>query len=329
MERKLSYGMVRCCLHMRVAAGDFMDYDVTSLIPDHIQQKLFQDLTEIAECNPYYVKLFLSRYIQLLESSDELVNDEIYELYCSPCILGATPLPPTATDTLNYTIDGDGNTVTITETPKIISGAGTTGLRTWEAALYLLTYLNGDSTTKPDLAGKTIVELGSGTGLVSLALLKNHYRHKFDKAVLTDGDSALIDNLAATFALNDLPAHVHVSTQQLVWGTTDPRESSTFVQPPPQADIVVAADVTYDALVVPQLTATLGDFFRHGATEAYIAATIRNVSTIEAWENAVLKCFVWDICSRCLDPHGEATVGWYRRGTPEIRVYRLKPRGQT
>lgn len=303
-----------------------MDYDVTSILPDHTQQALFHDLSDISAVNPYYVKIFLARYIQLLEKLEDGVIDDIYELYCSPSLLGATPLAPTATDTLHYAVDGAGTTVAITETPKVISGAGTTGLRTWEAALYLLSYLHDLLVTTKNLQGKALVELGTGTGLVSLALLKNHATHQFASICLTDGDSALIDNLAATFSANSLPDHVPVSSHQLWWGTTDPSDAATFVQPAPTCDIVLAADVTYDSLVVPQLAATLADFFRAGATEAYIAATVRNTSTIEAWEAAILARFCWEVCNNCVDPHSEATVGWYRRGTPEIRVYRVVPR---
>lgn len=322
MDRPLSYEDVRCCLHMRVAASDFMDYNVDLLLPEQVQLHLSRDLETIAASNPYYVKLFLAKYIKLLELANAAVDDTLYELYCLSHILGATPLLPTAIDTLEYVVDGEGTTIQIKETPKIISGLGTTGLRTWEAALYLLAYLN--STTGPNLQNKNIVELGAGTGLVSLALAKTHERHNFAHLVVTDGDSALVDGLAATFAYNDVDANVSVATQQLLWGTTDAHDAPTFVQGVPLADIVVAADVTYDALVVPQLASTLADFFKAGASEAYVAATVRNLDTISVWEQALLVTFVWDICAQCLAPHTEATVGWFRRGTPEIRIYRLQ-----
>lgn len=325
MSRLLSYATVRCCLHIRVAASDFMDYDVTLLLDEDTQAKISQDLIEISKLNAFYVKLFLSRYIKLLEQANLEINDTLYELLCLPQILGATPLPPTAIDTLQYVIDDENTTVKIKETPKIISGQGTTGLRTWEAALYLLSYINSsgeDSTGRISLEGSEIVELGAGTGLVSLAIAKKFKSHNFTSITVTDGDSALVEGIGATFAYNGIE-NVAVRSQQLLWGTTDPRDTENFVQAVPHADIVVAADVTYDALVVPQLAATLLDFFHDGTKTAYIAATVRNLDTIAAWEKSISGHFVWDVCAKCQDPHTEAATGWYRKGTPEIRIYRL------
>lgn len=301
-----------------------MKHDVTSLFPEPIQEQLFHILHPIASTNGYYVRLFLAEYIKLLENANVSIIDDIYELYCSPDILSASPLPPTALDTLNYVVDSHGSTVKITETPKIISGSGTTGLRTWEAALYILTFLNEDSPNRPDLTGKTVVELGSGTGLVSLALLKNHSTHLFEKIVLTDGDSAVVENLAATVGHNHIGDVPVVETQPLWWGTTDPRDEDNFIQNPPFGHVVVAADVTYDGLVVPLLISTMGDFFNNGAYVAFVAATVRSSDTIEVWERVLLENFVWSICSYSKDPHSEATVGWYRQGTPEIRIYEIR-----
>lgn len=326
MDRKLSLATVSCCIGMRVAPNDFMRYDVTSLFPEATQTQLYRTLQSIASTNSFYVKLFLAHYIKLLENADEPIVDDIYELYCSPRILSATPLPPTATDTLDYVIDGHGNTVSITETPKIISGSGTTGLRTWEAALFLVAFMNGDPATRPDLTGKTVVELGSGTGLVSLGLLKNHTTHKFEKIVLTDGDSAVVENLAATLGQNHMADPQVVDTQQLWWGTTDPCDEANFVRDPPFGHVVVAADVTYDSRIVALLTTTLGDLFNNGTQVGYVAATVRNTDTIEEWERVLLEGFAWRICSKMDDPHYEAEVGWYRQGTPEIRIYEIRRR---
>lgn len=323
MERKLSLSTVKCCLGMRIPPNDFMKYNTSALTPEDVQLKLFPLLETIATSNCYYVKLFLSHYIDILEKSDEPIVDNIYELYCSPRILSATPLPPTATDTLQYVIDEQGNSVSITETPKIISGAGTTGLRTWEAALFLLAFLNWGSLESPKLQGKTVVELGAGTGLVSLGLLKNYDKHKFAKIMVTDGDSALVENLAATLCLNHIDRSL-VETQQLWWGTTDPHDKDNFVQHPPFGHVVVAADVTYDGLVVPLLSSTLKDFFNNGAEVAYVAATVRNTDTLAVWERELLEKFVWSVCCRCGVPHDDSEVAWYRLGTPEIRIYEVR-----
>lgn len=305
----LTFETVAACLRLRVPAAEIFSYDASLLLPEHRQTQLCAVLREIAATNAYYVKLFLSRYIKLLESAGE-VGEDIYELYCDPSILGSHELPPTAADTLQYVVDSKGTQVSIQETPKIISGAGTTGLRTWEAALFLLGYLSSDACSV-DCKDKVVAELGAGTGLVSLLLLKNV---PVKSVVVTDGDLGLVSTFRETLLLNNLPAH-NVRTQTLVWGT----------DAAPYADVVVAADVTYDALVVPQLCDTIGDFLGNGTAAVLVAATVRNAGTLAAWEVELLKRFLWRVLHRNEHPH-LCSVPWFRQGTPEIRIYEIGPR---
>lgn len=320
----LTYPIVRSCLHQRIPIPDFLLYDVSAILDEHTQQQLHNDLVQISASNPYYVKSFLSRYIRILETQGE-VAEELYELVCDATILGAQELSPTTTDILHYVVGKDA-TVSIRETPKVISGQGTTGLRTWEAALYLLNMLNtpGALPSVQELKGQRIVELGTGTGLVSLALLKCRDLHQFSEIILTDGDSALIENLQSAYDLND----VHdgsVKCQQLLWGTTNP-QSADFIQEAPTADIVVAADVTYDKLMVPQLCDTLGDFFAGGTRVALVAATARNLDTLAVWEAELSSRFSWSIEGVAEDPHSLELGCWFKKGTPEIRIYKITPK---
>lgn len=320
----LTYPIVRACLNQRIPVTDFLDHDVSAILDDHTQQLLHKQLVEISQSNPFYVKSFLSRYIRILEAQGD-VTEGLYELVCDPTILSAQELSPTTTDVLHYAV-GESASVTIQETPKVISGQGTTGLRTWEAALYLLHMLNtpGALPSLPDLAGQRIVELGTGTGLVSLALLKCRDFHQFSEIVLTDGDSALIEKLQSAFLLNDI-SDPTVKTQQLLWGTTNP-ESPDFIQEAPTADIVVAADVTYDKLIVPQLCDTLGDFFAGGTRMALVAATARNLDTLAVWEEEISARFSWSMEGVAEDPHLLELGCWFKKGTPEIRIYKITPR---
>lgn len=320
----LTYPIVRACLNQRIPITDFLHYDVSAILDEHTQQQLHNDLLQISKTNPFYVKSFLTRYIRILEAQGE-VAEELYELVCDPNILGAQELSPTTTDVLHYVV-GETATVSIQETPKVISGQGTTGLRTWEAALYLLNLLNtpGALPSVQDIKGLRIVELGTGTGLVSLALLKCRDLHQFSEIVLTDGDSALIEKLQATFDLNDIHDST-VKSQQLLWGTTNPK-SPDFIQEAPTADIVVAADVTYDKLIVPQLCDTLADFFAGGTRFALVAATARNLETLAVWETEISFRFSWSIESVAEDPHLLGWGCWFKQGTPEICIYKITPK---
>ncbi|KAK5631425.1 hypothetical protein RRF57_007139 [Xylaria bambusicola] len=86
----------------------------------------------------------------------------------------------------------DGNaeeepTITLLERRNLISGSRTTGHRTWEAALHLGSYL----LTKPGhdvIRGKSILELGAGTGFLAILCAKHlGARH----VTTTDGDESV------------------------------------------------------------------------------------------------------------------------------------------
>lgn len=312
--RTIHPNLAIACLRLRVPASDFLAYDTTPLLPEEAQILVHKELLEIAKVNAYFVKIFLSQYIRLLEKSGEVCED-IYELYCDPTILGAEELNPTATDILHYVVDAEGATVAIRESPKVFAGNGTTGLRTWEAALYLLNYLNKENL---DLQEKNILELGTGTGLVSLALARKYEKHQFEKLTLTDGDAVLIGNLHSAFSLNGLDEVTHkISTQQLLWGS---EENSLDVLP--KADIIIASDVTYDSRILRELCETIADLMKNGATMALIAATVRNIDTVTAWEKE-LQRFKWTVVDQCLDPHLAELPCWFKLGTPEIRIYKI------
>lgn len=285
------------------------------------QQTLVEAIQQfILPYNPFYARLFLQRYINAAESANVEINEEVYETYCSETVLFSQALSPTDADILSYQVSRDVR-VSIKETPRLISGSGTTGLRTWEAALYLATYLSSQS----HLRDKTVLELGAGTGLVGLSLLMSpHVQLK--QMIFTDGDSQLLDNLGPTLELNGVERS-NFACQRLLWGTTDSTNSEAYIQPiTPQVDYVIGADITYDALVVSKLCNTISDFFRLGTTTAIIAATVRNPDTIRAWEAQCTAWFSadrWEVIDSCFEPANLQGFIWYPPSTPEIRIYRI------
>jgi predicted nicotinamide N-methyase len=119
--------------------------------------------------------------------------------------------------------------VTILETPSLISGFGTTGLRTWEAALALGEYL----LLHPPPASMRILELGAGTGLVSLVAARLGVGVGVGGILATDGDEGVCEGLRKNVALNSLEGVVRVKKRR--WA--GPREC------PETVDMVVGADV--------------------------------------------------------------------------------------
>ena len=148
------------------------------------------------------------------------------------CPLAASlPVPalqdPTKKVAVTYTLPPPLAPITVLETPSLISGLGTTGLRTWEAALALAEYLL--LRRPPPSATARLLELGAGTGLVSLVAA----RLGVAWVLATDGDQGVCEALAENVALNALGHAVRVAKRP--WA--GPREC------PETVDLVVGADV--------------------------------------------------------------------------------------
>lgn len=334
MSRTITYAKLISCLNQRVPVYDFLNpsNDVSAIFSDEVQHELIPHLLTLTKINPYYVKTFLKKYIQTIELANNEVAEEIYELYCDQGILNAVEKPPTEMDAILYPVGGfrsdqepKNGLVVIEETPKIISGNGTTGLRTWEAALYLANFLNSNNV---DLANKRICELGTGTGLVGLALAKYYHQEvsPIKKIIFTDGDASLIDTLATTLQINGLAVDDTILTQQLLWGTTNP-DQDDFMLRPPAADCLIAADVTYDSSILPLLCSTINDFFTNGTKLALIAATVRNTDTISDWEKELQIWFGgnYSIIEKTENPALIDSICWFKSNTPEIRIYKITP----
>lgn len=117
------------------------------------------------------------------------------------------------------------------ENRSLIFASGTTGFRTWEAALHLATYLTSDAATSDSgsnigsgrgnskVAGKSIIELGCGTGFLSMYCAKCLGARY---VAATDMQESLIDGLRRCSALNDI-AESKMTAAVWTWGEELPR----------------------------------------------------------------------------------------------------------
>lgn len=260
-------------------------------------ENLDETLRSALPHNAYYVKKVIGRLIQESEKKGETPG-LLYEMYCLPEILQAVELKPTDTDIVTYRI---GSTdLQVSESPRLISGMGTTGLRTWEAALFLSEWMAGQS----DFECKTVVELGCGTGLVGMSLIKNNNCN----VIFTDGDAGVVEKMQDVLKANQISAEI----KKVEW-------SSDRL---PHLDVLVAADVTYDTSVLPSLLETLGAALAAGTTKILVAATVRNQDTIAAWETGLTKSFKWCVIATKKDNERSVTSHcWYPPGTPQIKIY--------
>lgn len=129
--------------------------------------------------------------------------------------------------------------VTLLEARSLLASSGTTGLRTWEAALHLGTYLF-TSESGNLVAGKNIIELGAGTGFLSVLCAK----HLGAKHVLaTDGDGGVIDDISTNIYLNSLERTGLVETTVLEWGHALVDEVFEDGEGTLEYDLILGADV--------------------------------------------------------------------------------------
>jgi predicted nicotinamide N-methyase len=133
--------------------------------------------------------------------------------------------------------------VTLLESQSVIASSGTTGLRTWEAALLLGSYLASEQGCEV-VRGAKVLELGAGTGMLSVLCAKHL---GVSGIVATDGDEAVVDAVKANFFLNGLDAENAadsiVRTAALKWGWHV--DASTFAEDYGMdiPDVLLGADV--------------------------------------------------------------------------------------
>nr|XP_025858854.1 protein-lysine N-methyltransferase EEF2KMT [Vulpes vulpes] len=185
-----------------------------------------------------------------------------------------------------------GDSVTLSESTAIISH-GTTGLVTWDAALYLAEWAIQNPAA---FAHRTVLELGSGAGLTGLAICKTCCPSAY---IFSDYHSCVLEQLRGNVLLNGLslepdatapaqhPGHntydsesPKVTVAQLDWDVVTAPQLAAF-----QPDVIIAADVLYCPETVLSLVRVLQRLSAclkgQQAPDAYVAFTVRNPQTCQ------------------------------------------------
>ena len=188
--------------------------------------------------------------------------------------------------------------VTLLEARSVLSSSGTTGLRTWEAALHLGSFLTTPAGTD-FVKNKDVLELGAGTGFLSILSAKHLGA---TRVIATDGDPGVVESLDNNLFLNGLEGTQRAHSEVLKWGrsllgTTIEEEMGEH-----PFDVVLGADLVlraifrylltcmrltlgikiYDKKVVPSLLASICDLVgRIPSLDVIIAATVRNGETVD------------------------------------------------
>ncbi|KAK8073239.1 hypothetical protein PG994_004138 [Apiospora phragmitis] len=174
--------------------------------------------------------------------------------------------------------------VTLLESRQLISAGGTTGLRTWEAALHMGQYL----CMNPSLVqNKRVLELGAGTGYVSILCAKHLAS---SQVIASDGSDDVVANLPENFYVNGLQDSRVISAMDLKWGQALLGTEEAEWNGGRPIDLVLGADVTYDESVTPSLVGTIDDLFdMFPRVLVIISATERNRRTFDAFINVCQK----------------------------------------
>ena len=104
--------------------------------------------------------------------------------------------------------------ITTLEARSVLASSGNTGARTWEAALRLGGYLFSDA-GRHHVAEKNILELGAGTGFLSILCAK-YLDARF--VLATDGSGEVVDSIQSNLYLNGLEGAGKVQADVLKWG---------------------------------------------------------------------------------------------------------------
>jgi predicted nicotinamide N-methyase len=146
---------------------------------------------------------------------------------------------------------------------------------------------------------KTVLELGAGTGLISLMCAKFL---KAKRTMATDGLGDVVQSMEENFVANGLNVPGDIECEVLKWGWMLKGSMFDEVDERNCVNTVLGGDIvrgesfrlrylmahrklqTYDVSVIPSLVATLRDLFdRYPSLRVLISATIRNQETFEVF----------------------------------------------
>lgn len=248
-----------------------------------------------------YQVAFLKQFIAELERRKLDILDCVYEALGRLMVLN---------DQENcykhYTVKQFGTTTTITlkENPNYIS-EGTTGLCSWQASIMLSEHLIC-SGYDMDLSD-TVLELGSGNGLVGLSILKYC---KVKKIILSDCHSSVLNQLIKNIKMNITDNPLKLEENLRTEGTTKlfslqendispiievyrlPWEEITkSIVKSLNVTCIIAADVVYDSSLFKDLINTVYLFLKYSQNCKYfkLACTVRNVDTLNTFLNMLIN----------------------------------------
>ncbi|KAM3503808.1 hypothetical protein MY10362_003967 [Beauveria mimosiformis] len=306
-------------------------------VQEDIYKGAFADSVRYAPPRRYQLRLLKALVAAIERSIDNWEQNALSEDVMSAlALLLATPLPSEVDSAqqkcyVTYALSllppsasaaSPPPTITLLENRSLISAGGTTGLRTWEAALHLGQYL----CTRPALVrDRRVLELGAGTGYLSI-LCARHLQAAH--VIASDGSDNVLHNLTESLFLNGLQGASafsrRIAPMDLKWGHALVGTEEAEWNGGRDVDVVLGADITYDRSVIPALVATLLELFAlYPSVEVYLAATQRNHATFSVFLEACQgnQLAVQDL-QYGVTPRGKQTGPFYSDAV-EIRACKI------
>ncbi|GLD72419.1 protein-lysine N-methyltransferase EEF2KMT isoform X1 [Lates japonicus] len=248
---------------------DLQNNRSSEFISDILKQTCLHPLCRKFPPSVRYRRLFLTELIRRQEAAGCDPLDELYDALAE--VVGAED---TTECYKSYLLPG-GDAVSLLENVALIS-EGTTGLVTWEAALYLAEWALDHQQA---FTGRTVLELGSGVGLTGITICRSCSPNRF---VFSDCHPSVLQKLRANVQLNGLTEQETptVSVEELDWTAATEEQLRQI-----GADTVIAADVVYDPDVVGHLVKLLSQILKRSSSpEVFICSTIRNPETYSGFK---------------------------------------------
>ncbi|KAL4753391.1 hypothetical protein BDW72DRAFT_168936 [Aspergillus terricola var. indicus] len=211
-------------------------------------------------------------------------------------------------------------TIITSENRSLILSGGTTGFRTWEAALHLGTFLSTTRAGRSLVANKRILELGAGTGFLSFLCAKHLAAQS---VIVTDREPALIEQINDCIDKNGLEK---TQIQAGIWEWGMPLQVPSLFEKSGRVgfDIALGADLIYDSDIVTLLVFTIKDLFdNYSLKEFIIAATVRNEDTFRTFLDACARNALAVEQISFQSPTSEKQTGFFHSTSIPIWTYRV------
>lgn len=217
---------------------------VRPILLEHVDDSGQQEIVSALEgANEIYKTDILKLFVSLIEKSGNDVSPDIWEIYYElkhPAKIRELQELFGQPQSVFYELPNK-KSVYINESRNTLVEGGETGHRTWESSLALTEYIcTNEAHFKGLFSTNTIIELGAGTGLVSLAVAQLF--PQANNIIATDGSPAIVQRLQNTIEqnndeLNDLESRIR--TEVVDWSDNE------AVQALPKHAVILAGDILY------------------------------------------------------------------------------------